>query len=206
MSQPVLIVVAGPNGSGKTTLTNTIRSTGIDFGSYINPDDIAAELDGPYADRVRRAQSIADERRAYCVKNRDSFSFESVMSHPSKLDVMRAARDAGVNVILYFVATDDPQINVTRVANRVARGGHDVPEDRIIARYARTLNLLPAAVRLAHRSYLFDNSLSVADKAFAISPVAELRGDGATARITTLAATADRCDWVKPVLALFEQV
>ena len=63
MSDPFLLVVAGPNGSGKTTLTNFLRSTGLDFGEYINPDDVALGLDGSYEERVRAAQSVADLMR-----------------------------------------------------------------------------------------------------------------------------------------------
>ncbi len=88
---PFLLVVAGPNGSGKTTLTTQLRTDGVDFGRYINPDDIAATLDGSYEDRVRRAQALADAQRAECIERGESFSFETVMSHPSKIEVIRAA-------------------------------------------------------------------------------------------------------------------
>lgn len=56
---------------------------------------------------------------------------------------------------------DDPAINVARVRQRVALGGHDVPEDRIVARWSRTMALLPDAVRVAHRAILFDNSRTI---------------------------------------------
>lgn len=56
------------------------------------------------------------------------------------------------------MATDDPAINVSRVRNRVALKGHDVPEDKIVARYYRSLDLLIDAVRHTNRAYIFDNS------------------------------------------------
>ena len=83
MPPPFLLVVAGPNGSGKTTLTNFLRGAGQAFGEYINPDDIAIGLSGSYDARVREAQSIADAMRDACVGEGRSFSFETVMSHPS---------------------------------------------------------------------------------------------------------------------------
>jgi predicted ABC-type ATPase len=156
--QPFVLMIAGPNGSGKTTLTNQLRRAGIDFGHYINPDEIAVILEGDYGERVRRAQAMADARRAACLLGRESFSFETVMSHPSKVDVLRDARRRGFRTLLYFVATESAALNVARVRQRVALGGHDVPEDRIRARYARTLALLPDAIEAADDAVLFDNS------------------------------------------------
>ncbi len=64
----------------------------------------------------------------------------------------------GQSTYLYFIATDDPAINVSRVRNRVRLGGHPVPEDKIAPRYHRSLALLPDAVRATNRAYIFDNS------------------------------------------------
>lgn len=130
MADPFLLIVAGPNGAGKTTLVQTLRQNGVEFGEYINPDDIARELQGSYDDRVRQAQVIADRRREACIEARRSFSFETVMSHPSKIDILARAKAAGFYVQLFFVGIDDPQTNIDRVRLRVAQGGHDVPQTR----------------------------------------------------------------------------
>jgi predicted ABC-type ATPase len=58
----------------------------------------------------------------------------------------------------YYIATEDPVINISRVCHRVKMGGHPVPEDKIISRYYRSLDLLFDAVRYSHRAYIFDNS------------------------------------------------
>lgn len=158
MPQPFVLVVAGPNGSGKTTLTAYLRERGIDFGSYINPDDIAASLEGSPEERSRLSQAKADEEREACLAARTSFSFETVMSHPSKVDVTRRAKSLGFRVKLFFVGVEEPTINIARVAQRVAQGGHDVPRDRIVARYHRTMALLPDAVVAADHSIIFDNT------------------------------------------------
>ena len=158
MDAPFLLMVAGPNGSGKTTLTRLLRSRGVDFGEYINPDDIALDLHGTYDARVAEAQRIADLRRDACIDSKRSFSFETVMSHPSKIDILDRAKAAGFIAPLFFVGVDDPRTNVDRVALRVAQGGHDVPEDRIIARWHRTMRLLVRAIRTANTSFVFDNS------------------------------------------------
>lgn len=156
--RPFVVIIAGPNGSGKSTLTKTLMAAGVDFGEYINPDDIAATLDGGYDARVRKAQKIADDRREACVRERRNFTFETVMSHPSKLELLRAAYGAGFLVQMYFIAIDDPLINVSRVANRVAKGGHDVPPEKIVDRYSRVLDLLPTALLICDAATVFDNS------------------------------------------------
>ena len=124
---PFLLVIAGPNGSGKSTLTDYLIEAGVDFGEYINPDQIAADLSIAEPARSKRAQEIADFHRNRCLMNGISLSFETVMSHPSKIEFMIRANDAGYDVTLYFICTSDPEINIRRVENRVSLGGHSVP-------------------------------------------------------------------------------
>lgn len=96
--------------------------------------------------------------RSQLIESGQSFTFESVLSDKGKLTEIEKAKQQGYRIYLYFVCTEDPDINVDRVANRVAKGGHPVAEVNIRTRYVRTLeNLLPAFL-LADRAYLFDNS------------------------------------------------
>lgn len=91
-------------------------------------------------------------------KQNKSFSFETVMSHISKVVELENAKMEGYRIYLYFICTDDPEINVSRVENRVAKGGHDVKLNYILNRYSRTLNNLYPAMQQARRAFLFDNS------------------------------------------------
>jgi len=104
------------------------------------------------------ASVLADFLRQKLLLERRSFTFETVMSAPDKVALLRRAKDAGFRTYLYFVATKSPKINVSRVANRVLAGGHGVPTDKILARYERCLNLLPLALEAANRAFVFDNS------------------------------------------------
>lgn len=104
------------------------------------------------------ASVLADFLRRKALDAGRSFTFETVMSSPDKVDLLRTARGNGYRTYLYFIATEDPAINVQRVQNRVAEGGHDVPEGKIVARYHRSLALLPQAIRHTNRAYLFDTS------------------------------------------------
>ncbi|MBO0360836.1 hypothetical protein J0X19_22950 [Hymenobacter sp. BT186] len=104
------------------------------------------------------AARVADFLRHALLNTQQTFTFETVMSHSSKVDFLRDAQAAGFRTYLYFVATEDPEINVGRVRARVQKKGHDVARDKIISRYSRSLDLLFDAVRLVNRAFIFDNS------------------------------------------------
>jgi len=104
------------------------------------------------------AAVTADFIRQQLIKSRKSFSFETVMSHPDKIQQLSQAKSIGYRTYLYYVATEDPQINISRVKLREKMGGHSVPEDKIVNRYYRSLDLLHIAIQNTDRSYIFDNS------------------------------------------------
>jgi predicted ABC-type ATPase len=104
------------------------------------------------------ASVAADFVRQKLIESSKSFTFETVMSFPDKVELLRKAQLRGYRTYLYYVATEDPSINISRVRYRVSRGGHPVPEDKIATRYHRSLDLLRQAVQFTHRAYIFDNS------------------------------------------------
>lgn len=101
---------------------------------------------------------LSDYMRRQWLATRQSFTFETVMSSPDKVELLRIARDAGYRTYLYFICTSTASINVERVAVRVKQGGHSVPDDKIASRYIRTLALLKEAIQYSTRAYIFDNS------------------------------------------------
>ena len=160
MNQPRLVMFAGPNGSGKSTITPSFQAQPDFPSNYINPDEIALSFGGNVMERAYEASAIAANQRDECIRKGESFAFETVMSHPSKLALLEKAGDAGFEITLVFISTKDPRYNVARVRDRVAKGGHDVPEEKIISRYYRTHTYLPIAISLAHRTYIFDNTIT----------------------------------------------
>lgn len=104
------------------------------------------------------ASATVDFFRQRLMETQTSFTLETVMSHPGKVEMLKEAQKLGYRTYLYFIATDDPEINVSRVANRVRLGGHAVPVEKIVKRYHASLGLLMDAIRHTNRAYIFDNS------------------------------------------------
>jgi len=104
------------------------------------------------------ASVTADFIRNKLIESSKSFTFETVMSFPDKIEILRTAQAKGYRTYLYYVATEDPSINISRVRYRVKMGGHSVPEEKIVSRYNRSLDLLKEAIPYTNRAYIFDNS------------------------------------------------
>jgi len=137
---PHVMMFAGPNGSGKTSLIDDIKQTGLSTlrGHYpvperfINPDQVAKDLRGSFLNQDARdaaAQAAAVAARAEAIGNKMSFAFETVMSHPSRINEMLLLKEQGYQLFLVFITTDNPEKNVDRVKFRYETGtttGHFV--------------------------------------------------------------------------------
>ncbi len=106
------------------------------------------------------ASFVASFIRYLLLKNKKSFSYETVMSHIGKIEEIKQAKNLEYKTYLYFVCTDHFEKNIIRVKMRVEKGGHFVGEDKIKERYFKTLDNLADAIRNVHRAYIFDNSES----------------------------------------------
>ena len=158
----MLIVVAGPNGSGKTTITSEVLvSEWLEDAVYINPDNVAQDKFGDWnsPDAVRQATLFCEKWREDCLDNGESLIFETVMSATDKLDFIRRAKQAGYFVRIFFIGTDNPTINASRIARRVMKGGHDVPIPKIISRYIKSIANCAEIASEVDRLYVCDNSV-----------------------------------------------
>lgn len=149
--RPEIIVFAGPNGSGKSTITQTLRPAEID---YINADEIQRAL---HCDNLEAAKTAERLREEHLEQSKD-FCFETVLSTRRNLELLQRARKKGFFIRCFYVLTIDPLINVARVRSRVFSGGHGVPENKIIERYDRALNLVPELVSVCDVCHIYDNS------------------------------------------------
>lgn len=157
MSDPVLHLLAGPNGAGKTTFHDRVLgpATGMPF---VNADQLAAlRWPGDELARGHDAARLAAEDRAALFAARRSFITETVFSHVSKLEMVDRAQSLGYLVTLHVVMVPEA-LSVLRVPERVRNGGHDVPEQKVRARWHRLWPLVADAIAVANEAHLYDNS------------------------------------------------
>lgn len=150
-------MLVGGNGAGKTTFYEQfLYPKGLPF---INADVIAKEL---YPDSAEenslKAAKLAEQIRMEKLRQGDSFCFETVFSHPSKIDFIAAAKTLGYRTYLIWIHVEHRELNVARVAQRVNEGGHSVPKNKIESRIPRTITNIKQAVPLCDEVWVFDNS------------------------------------------------
>lgn len=154
---PALHLVAGPNGSGKSTLTAALLlPLGIPI---LDPDAVARGLVEPASDEVsiRAGREVLRLRRSYLARG-TRFAIETTLAGYGTMRLMGIARAKGFSVYLIYICVATVDLALDRIAQRVAAGGHGVPAEDVRRRYARSLRNLPAALALADRAIVFDNS------------------------------------------------
>lgn len=155
--EKVLYCFAGPNGSGKSTVISHFIDQGICPDYYICPDYL---VEGGHRDEQTylRAMEKAESLRKSAMEQGVSFTMETVLSSKSKLEFLLEAKELGYKIIVIYIITSNYKINIERVAIRNSQGGHDVPTEKIIARYKRCLDLMPKVIDLADCALVYDNS------------------------------------------------
>jgi predicted ABC-type ATPase len=150
------VVYAGANGAGKSSL----RAGGADSVEVeLDPDRIAREINAADPRSVDFAAGKEALRRFdQVIAEGRSLSLETTLTGRTVLGRMQTAKDAGYEVTLRYVAVDDPETNVRRVQARAAQGGHWIEPDVIRRRVAGSLENLPAAIAIADRALLLDNT------------------------------------------------
>jgi predicted ABC-type ATPase len=162
MEKPKLLIVAGPNGSGKTSVTSKIlKHVWIEGCEYINPDIIARDMFGDWNSpkAILQAAQYSAKRREECIAYKRSLIFETVLSALDKISFIEHAKQEGYFIRLFFISTDNPQINAMRILRRVMNGGHDVPAEKIVSRYCKSISNCAFLAQIVDRLYVYDNSI-----------------------------------------------
>ncbi|VAW96554.1 hypothetical protein MNBD_GAMMA21-1049 [hydrothermal vent metagenome] len=158
-----LWLLAGGNGAGKSTFYQQfLSSSGLPF---VNADILAKELDREAPEAVSyKAAKLAENLRLDLLRAGTSFCFETVFSHPSKIDFLATAKASGYEIVLVYIHLQNDQLNQARVLQRVNEGGHNVPTEKIVSRIPRTMQYVSEALALVDVAQFYDNSLH--DKPF----------------------------------------
>jgi predicted ABC-type ATPase len=198
-----IYVLAGTNGAGKSSIAGAmLRQAGSE---YFNPDEAARlilarnpGLTGEAANGA--AWQVGKRLLERAVATRGHFAFETTLGGRTITEILAGAVAAGLEVRIWYVGLDGPELHVARVRARVARGGHDIPEARIRARYDSSrlnlIRLLPGLTAL----WVYDNSVD-ADPQAGAAPAPRLVLHMAATRVVTACGPEDTPEWAKPIVA-----
>lgn len=152
-----LWLLSGANGAGKSTFHHLfLEPQGMPM---VNADSIARALSPSSPESASyEAAAQAEILRNDLLDSGASFCFETVFSHPSKVDFLARAKSLGYKIILVYIHLDTPELNLLRIQQRVSQGGHDVPADKVRARLPRTLQNVKKALPLVDEARFLDNS------------------------------------------------
>jgi len=196
-------VLAGTNGAGKSSVAGAaLRESGAD---YFNPDEATLRiLKANPGISIMEANSAAwyEGKRLLerAISERLDFAFETTLGGNTIPDLLKKALSTGLEVRLWFVGLSTPELHIARVRARVAKGGHDIPEDKIRERYDRSrvnlIELMPAITELR----VFDNSVE-ADPSEGRPPQPTLILHLKNKKIVEMCELGVTPEWAKPLLA-----
>ena len=126
---------------------------------FVNVDEIARGLSPFNPDSVAfQAGRIMLEKLSYFIKEKKSFAFETTLSGLTNLKFIQLAKMSGFDIILFFVWLDTFELAKKRVAERVRKGGHNIPGNVIERRYWKGIKNFSKYAEEADAWYLYDNS------------------------------------------------
>ena len=158
--RPQLWILVGGNGAGKSTYYRlALEPLGL---PCVNADVLARIVfaEAPEAHSYEAAQ-LAERQRHQLLEQGVSFCFETVYSHPSKIDFIARAKSLGYQVIMVLIHLDSTGLNQARIASRVSDGGHSVPADKVISRIPRLLDQVRSSIPLLDVLRVYDNSSAI---------------------------------------------
>lgn len=155
-----LYIVSGCNGAGKTTASYTVLPEILECREFVNADEIARGLSPFNAESVAiEAGRLMLQRIEELLKEDVTFAIETTLATRSYVNLVKRAQRQGYRVNLLYFWLSSPELAMRRVAERVSKGGHDIPEEIIRRRYTAGINnLFKLFMPVVDYWAIFDNS------------------------------------------------
>lgn len=124
-------IIGGVNGVGKSSIYGVLKGRGEELGVVIDTDKITAQLGGEKLKGGKEAVRIIND----CLEKEKNFTQETTLSGQKTIKTILAAREKGYNICLYYIAVSSAEESLSRIKNRVRKGGHDIPEADVKRRF-----------------------------------------------------------------------
>ena len=157
----IYTIIAGVNGVGKSSLTGVLISETSDLGIIIDTDKITAECNG---DRLKGGRA-AIELINTCLSKGVNFTQETTLSGFRTIRTIKQARELDYYIRLYYIGVNSADESLKRIANRVEKGGHNIPADDVIRRFNKRFDDLAAVLPYCNEVKLYDNENGFVEKA-----------------------------------------
>jgi len=196
----LITVLAGVNGAGKSSIGGSaLRAKGL---VWYNPDEFARALHKQFPDRPldeinSRVWQEGLGRLKAAIRDHRNFAFETTLGGKTIINTLLKAIVSGTPVNIWYCGLASPELNIERVQARVARGGHDIPEDLIRSRYKTSVENLCVLATIVQRLAVYDNSKPFGRDG---KPNVRLLVDLQDDQIMQL--DQDMPEWAKPVAAV----
>lgn len=145
-------IIGGVNGCGKSSLTGTLKAERNDLGTIIDPDKLSAKLGGYGAGGRAAVEKIND-----CLAKGLNFTQETTLAGARTERTIRQAKELGYTIRLYYVGLDSLEESLSRIENRVRKGGHNIPRQDVERRYAGRFEALVKVLPYCDEDCFFDN-------------------------------------------------
>ncbi|MBE6753449.1 MAG: hypothetical protein E7559_03725 [Ruminococcaceae bacterium] len=157
----IYTIIAGVNGTGKSSLTGALKAERTDLGCLIDVDKLTVQHNGDYLAAGREAVRKID----CCIERGVCFTQETTLSGSRTERTVKRAREAGYYIRLYYIGLDTAEESLRRIANRVAKGGHDIPREDVERRFSQRFESLVKVLPYCDEVTLFDNDNGFAEVA-----------------------------------------
>ncbi len=147
------LIIAGINGTGKSSIRGVLEGEGKNLGYIIDADLIAKENN---YDNIKSGKQAVQEIN-YCLENNLSFTQETTLSGHRTVSTIKQAKKQGYDVTMYYIGLNSVEESLSRIANRVKKGGHDIPEEYVIHRYNNRIKSLENVIPLCDKIIFYDN-------------------------------------------------
>lgn len=152
-----LTVIGGVNGVGKSSIYGVLNEMykyhADGLGVVIDTDKITAKLGGDKLGGGKEAVRIIND----CLEKGESFTWETTLSGQKTLKIILAAREKGYHIVLHYIAVSSAEESLSRIQNRVRKGGHDIPKEDVQRRFDKRFDDLMKVLPYCDMAMFWDN-------------------------------------------------